>query len=117
MLHNLLTADFKQPIPLTDAALFALLGFLTVFAGIIILILIVWLVGKIMSANKAQPKAKKEKVVEKSTPSVAPTAQAQPTAFEDVDEETVAVIMATLTAYYQTNYPKYEFTVKRIKRF
>ena len=33
MLHNLLTADFKQPIPLTDAALYALLGFLTVFAG------------------------------------------------------------------------------------
>jgi mRNA-degrading endonuclease toxin of MazEF toxin-antitoxin module len=34
----------------------------------------------------------------------------------EVDEQTVAIIMAALMAYYQTNNPKCEFTVKRIKR-
>ena len=44
-------------------------------------------------------------------PAVVPTE-----AISDVDEETVAMIMAAIMAYYQTNNPKCEFTVKRIKR-
>ena len=36
--------------------------------------------------------------------------------FEIKNPTKSAVIMAALMAYYETNYPKCEFTVKRIKR-
>ena len=39
-----------------------------------------------------------------------------PVQTEEIDEETVAVIMAALMAYYEKNNPKCAFTVKRIKR-
>ena len=35
---------------------------------------------------------------------------------EEIDEETVAVITAAIMAYYEVNYPKCEFTVRRIKK-
>ncbi len=92
-----------------EALLYALIGFLVVFAGIALLIAVVWAVGKIMSATNvaSQPK----KVEEKPKQVVAPVANS-----DDVDEETVAVITAALMAYYQTTNPKCGFTVKRIKR-
>ena len=102
-----------QDVLIETAALYAAIGFLVVFAGIAFLIFIVWLVGKLMAKPQTKPQAieKKVEVVEK-TPSATPMQPLQ----EEVDEETVAVIMAALTAYYETNYPKCEFTVKRIKR-
>ena len=106
MLKNLLT---NSPIHATipEAALYALIGYLVVFFGIAFLIFVVWLVGRIMqkSTTKA-PKVAKQEAVE----------TLQPIQSDDIDEETVAVIMAVLTAYYETNNPKCEFTVKRIKR-
>ena len=92
-----------------EALLYALIGFLVVFAGIALLIAVVWAVGKIMSATNvaSQPK----KVEENPKQVVAPVANS-----DDVDEETVAVITAALMAYYQTTNPKCGFTVKRIKR-
>ena len=114
MLTNLLTSanlpEGYQKVTIGTAALYALIGYLVVFAGIAFLIFIVWLVGKLIA--KAQPTQKKapvEKIVTE-TP-------INSTAIDDeVDEETVAVIMAALMAYYETNNPKCEFTVKRIKR-
>ena len=114
MLTNLLTAaadkyDYKMP--LGETAINALVGFLVVFAGIGFLILVVWLVGKLMAKAKMQPKKQSVAKAEPQKPVV------KPAPVEDgIDEETVAVIMAALAAYYETNKPKCEFTVKRIKR-
>jgi sodium pump decarboxylase gamma subunit len=106
MLTNLLT---NNPVIATipEAALYALIGYLVVFFGIAFLIFVVWLVGLIMqrSTSKGTKIAKQEAVK-----------ISQPIQSDDIDEETVAVIMAALTAYYETNHPKCEFTVKRIKR-
>ena len=113
MVFNVLaaTADKFRSASIGEAALYAFLGFAIIFAGIALLIAVVWAVGKVMVAmnNKnAKPKA----AVKKETP--APVAASE--IKDEVDDETVAVIMAALMAYYQTNNPKCEFTVKRIKR-
>ena len=110
MLLDLLkaTPEIGRKALLEDAALYALIGFLVVFLGIALLILVVWVVGKIMSKTMVQKQPKTIKVEKES---VQPKED-----LNDLDEETVAVIMATLMAYYQTNNPKCEFTVKRIKR-
>ena len=115
MLMNLLTQALPQgyqEISVGLSALYALIGFIVVFAGIAFLILVVWAVGKVMSTNSKTKtvKVEKPKKVEPVIENLAVT---------DVDaisDETVAVIMSALMAYYQTNNPKCEFTVKRIKR-
>ena len=115
MFTNLLTSALPeggQWVTLGEASLFALIGFLVVFAGISFLILVVWLVGKVMSTVNDKMGAKK-----KAIPAQQETQQVvTPAESDDVDEETVAVIMAALMEYYQTNNPKCAFTLKRIKR-
>ena len=118
MLKNILAMDSAEfaeksrEVPIAEAALYALLGFLLVFVGITFLIFIVWLVGKIMGKSKmVKEPTKKEKPMPVSLPQVQPAQDVNA-----VDEETIAVIMAALMAYYQKNNPKCEFTVKRIKR-
>ena len=60
MLTNLLTnatlPEGYQKVSIGTAALYALIGYLVVFAGIAFLIFIVWLVGKFISKPKAAPK-------------------------------------------------------------
>ena len=117
-MFNLLTttADKFRSVELGEASLYALLGFLIVFLGICLLIFIVWAIGKFMvKVNPAKAKKMQEK------PSVIPVNETpEPVATKNttnaVDEQTVAVITAALMAYYQTNNPKCEFIVKRIKR-
>lgn len=115
MLTNLLSQlpEGGKEVGIGEASLYALIGFLVVFAGIAFLIFVVWLVGKIMTAvnGKNTKKSKKEKDV------VAPAIpQTQNANVEEISEETVAVITAALMAYYQKVNPKCEFTVRRIKR-
>ena len=113
MLTNLLTETLPegyQKITVGESALYALIGFALVFAGIALLILVVWTIGKAMDRNKTVPVA--PPVASQKT-EIKPVADSS---IEDVDEETVAVIMAALMAYYQSTNPKCEFTVKRIKR-
>ena len=112
MLRNLLTSALPEGgryVEISEAALYALVGFLVVFAGIVFLIAIVWIVGKLMGKSTQKSKVTTQEKKE----DIAPIA---PVANEDISEETIAVIMAALTAYYQTNNPKCEFTLKRIKR-
>ena len=114
MLVNLL-ADYFTPEywgRVGESALYALIGFLVVFAGIAFLIFIVWLVGKLMAKTNTSSRVKEEKAPPKKELERIPA----PVQSEEIDEETVAVIMAALTAYYETNNPKCEFTLKRIKR-
>lgn len=129
MLYTIL-ADVVDPktrtVSLSEVSLYALLGFIVVFVGILLLIAIIWAVGKAMTVleNKKTQTPTKPNKAEHSSAAPTNTAASTPATLSnaddsidtDVDEETVAVIMATVLAYYQTNYPKCEFTVKRIKR-
>ena len=111
------TVDKTREIGIGESAVFALLGFGVVFVGIVFLIFVVWLIGKAMtktSGNAVKDKQKQKPIKQETTVSQAiAVADAQ----EEISEETVAVIMATLTAYYEQTNPKCEFTVKRIKKF
>jgi sodium pump decarboxylase gamma subunit len=110
MLANLLVEPTY--ISYGDAALYALIGFIVVFSGILFLIAVIWAVGKIMAKGNVQPvKEKPVKPVEVVSQSLAVADSTN-----DVSEETVAVITAALMAHYQTTNPKCEFTLKRIKR-
>ena len=111
MLNNLLLPKGYMA-GLDEAALYAVVGYLVVFIGIAFLILVVWLIGKFMEIMKGKAKVKQVTPVAENKLERVPA----PVQSEEVDEETVAVIMAALMAYYENNYPKCEFTVKRIKR-
>ena len=111
MWFNLLAQaqDKMREVSIGEASLYALIGFGIVFLGISFLILVVWAIGKVLSMK--QTGKVKEVPVKKESKAEIPQKET-----EDVDEETVAVIMAALMAYYQTDNPKCEFIVKRIKR-
>ena len=114
MLNTLLTnvAEKTRTVDIPEAALYALLGYAIVFAGIAFLILVVWLVGKGMSSAKpVSPKKETAPIKESVTQTNAPSEVS-----EEISEETVAVITAAIMAYYQQTQPQCEFTVKRIKR-
>ena len=113
MLFNLLKVVTQ--VSIGDAALYALIGFLVVFSGIAFLVFVVWLVGKILSSVTAKSDNKKTKAASLEKDGQ-PTSLAAENNENEIPDETIAVIMAALTAYYQTNQPKCEFTVKRIKR-
>ena len=113
MLFNLLNQ--VTYVSVGDAALYALIGLIVVFLGIAFLVFIVWLVGKILSSVTAKSDNKKTKASALEKP-IQPAIRATENNENEIPDETIAVIMAALTAYYQTNQPKCEFTVKRIKR-
>ena len=140
MFFNLLAevADpslFNKKIGLGEAAIDALLGFITVFAGIAILVFIVWAVGKLMQTasgkrgvNGAAKKEKTQKTVGQATTANAKAkaketaqeelaaASAKAVAIQGVDEQTVAVISAAIAAFYSGNGRNCGFVVKRIRR-
>ena len=118
MLYSLLAsgADPFRKVGGWEAALYALIGFAIVFAGLLFLILIVWGTGKIISAFENKGKKVKKETPVKETAAAPLESAPQSTATDEIDEETVAIITAAIMAYYQKNNPKCEFTVKRIKR-
>ena len=116
MLSSLLVnvADKTRAVGIDEAALYALLGFVVVFLGIVFLIGVIWLVGKVMGKVNGLGKAVK---TPKETVAEAPQQSAAPISNSDeITDETVAIITAAIMAYYQQTNPKCEFTVKRIKR-
>lgn len=95
--------------------IYALIGFLVVFVGIVLIIFIIWLVGLIMRKTNnleflTKKREKKPKEVTATEPSVAASSD------EDVPDEVKAAIVAAIMAYYSDKEEKCEFTVKRIKR-
>ena len=111
MLKNLLVeAGYPKDIGIGEAAINAVIGFLVVFAGILLLVGIVALVGKIMQGTVKGEKAPVKKV--------APVPQKPQKAVEsdEISEETVAVITAAIMAYYESQGSKCEFRVRRIKK-
>ncbi len=97
-----------------EPAIYALIGFLIVFVGIVLIIAIIWLIGLLMRktnnlaflTNIGKKKKKKEEVAISET--VADSGE--------VPDEVKAAIIAAIMAYYSEEKPKCEFKVKRIKR-
>lgn len=115
---------YDKNISVGEAAIDALLGFITVFVGIALLVLIVWAVGKAMQSveskngGEKKPKVKKEPQAAKQTSEPVKSAPAEATisASNGLDEETIAVISAAIAAYYAGENRTCGFVVKRIKR-
>ena len=105
-----------------EPAIYALIGFLIVFIGIVLIIAIIWLIGLLMRKTNnlaflanfgkkiknaiAGIKKKKEDVA--TNEAVADS--------DEVPDEVKAAIIAAIMAYYSEEKPKCEFKVKRIKR-
>lgn len=97
-----------------EACLYALIGYAVVFAGIVLIILIIWLIGLLMKKTnnlafltdmgKKRKKAKAQVVEEKVSED------------EEISPEVRAAIIAAIMAYYTAEKPKCEFKVKRIKK-
>ena len=105
MLQNLLSAG-----QIPETIVYAVLGFLIVIVGIAFLIFIIWLAGKIINIKRNLNSPFKRDVAVESIISPAISSD------EEMNEETIAVIMAALIAYYQKENPKCEFTIRRIKK-
>ena len=100
-----------------EALVYALIGFLVVFLGIVLIIFIIWLIGLILRKtnnfaflNKISIKnklKKKEKAVENTV-----VAEND----DEIPDEIKAAIIAAIMAYYDNEKPECEFIVRRIKR-
>ena len=99
-----------------ESFIYAGIGIVVVFLGILILIGLLMLVGFIF--KKCDEKGlltKKKKIKPKSEEKV--TEPVTVTADDaDIPDKVKAAIVAAIMAYYQTEQPQCEFTVKRIKR-
>ena len=92
---------------LAESLVYALIGCLVVFAGIVILIGLLYLVGYIIrKAEKSNGLKRKAAVTEETAPSEN----------DEVPDEVKAAIVAAVMAYYSAEKPQCEFVVKRIKR-
>ena len=102
---------------ISEAALYALIGYLVVFAGIAFLIFIVWAVGKLLAkTNDKTASISKETTVNEKKETVETVTEPIIAQSDEISEETLAAITAAIMAYYEKNNPKCEFTLKRIKR-
>ena len=91
------------------ALFYALFGFVFVFLGITLLVIILSITGALMSSKKKKKTANKEGAAEKAAP-------VQPSQEEGTSPETVALISAAIAAYLTEEGQKCDFVVRRIKR-
>ncbi len=101
-----------------EACVYALIGFLIVFLGIVLIIFIIWLIGLIMrkTDNLAFLHNWKQKIKGKKIAVRQETISENNDDSDDIPDEVKAAIMAAIMAYYSRQSPKCEFKVKRIKR-
>ena len=134
MFLNLLASAFDpslkdKKISVGEAAIDAVIGLVVVFIGIALLVFIVWGVGKLMqntslgrtkkSAQKAKSEASEKKAV--TTPAARGVVSgvasgAAKSGKDEIDDETLAVVAAAITAVYRAENRSCGFVVKRIKR-
>lgn len=104
---NLLDGWFQFPVG--NAAFYAIFGFMFVFLGITLLIVILTCLGKGMDAwrgrKRKQPKADKETA-----------ALPEATQEEGVSPQVIAAITAAIAAYTEEQASKCDFVVKRIRK-
>lgn len=94
-----------------DGAIYSVFGFVFVFAGITLLVLIFMLFGLVMKKINAYGEKKRNRAAaqpETQTP--------VPAEDSDVSSEELAVITAAIAAYYEGERVKCDFVVRRIKR-
>lgn len=106
--YDSVTGNLIPEISIPESLLYALVGFLVTFFGIVLLIFIVWLCGKIV--GKLPSLGGKKKAAPAAA--VAPVAAAE----EEVSAEVRVAIVAAIAAYYASENAACEFQVKRIKR-
>lgn len=103
-----------------EAVIYALIGFLVVFVGIVIIIAIIWLVGLLMRKTNnlafITERKKANKAKDDRKEALSSVGNAQPAENSDVPDEIMAAIVAAIMAYYQEKEEKCQFKVKRIKR-
>lgn len=92
-----------------EALLYALIGFAVTFLGVIILIGIVWAVGKITKKAEGYVEEKRSAKSQLEAP-------AEESADGEIGEAERVAIMAAIAAYYESENSTCEFKVKRIKR-
>lgn len=110
---NLLDSWFKMPFG--DAAFYALFGFLFVFAGIVILILIFTLLGMLMKKIGNRPKKPKKEKKSKATANEAKPSENEQSDPE-ISPELVAVLTAAVAACLENENSACDFVVRRIKK-
>ena len=100
-----------------EALIYALIGFLVVFAGIVLIIFIIWLLGLILRKTNNLAFLSKFKIHkgEKQGP-LKEQAQTTEESEDDIPAEVKVAIIAAIMAYYGENKPECDFKVKRIKR-
>lgn len=116
MLWSLLETDIVtgNEVPIVsigESFIYALVGFAVTFLGIAILILLVWLAGKIISAVTGRGKEKKS-----VQPAPAAAAASVADDGDGISEEVRVAIIAAISAYYMSEKSSCDFKVKRIKR-
>lgn len=97
-----------------EPVIYALIGFLVVFLGIVLIIAIIWLIGLLM--RKTDNLAFLTNIGKKKKKKVEPVASEVVIESDEVPDEVKAAIIAAIMAYYSAEKPKCEFKVKRIKR-
>ncbi len=112
MLTSLLDGFFK--VDIGEGAFFAVFGFIFVFLGIALLILIFTGLGLIMKKVNARKKHADPVVVEHGKEKTAPAEVKQTE--EGLSPALVAVITAAIAAYYEDETQKCDFVVRRIKK-
>ena len=95
--------------------IYALIGFVIVFLGIVLIIFIIWLLGLLMrkTNNLAFLSKISFKRKKKEPEAGQPTAAAED---GEIPDEVKAAVIAAIMAYYESEQPQCEFKVKRIKR-
>lgn len=97
--------------------LYALIGFVIVFIGILLIIGIIWLVGLIMRKTDNLEFLTKKRGKKHEAKSVQEAVRPESSAVsDDIPDEVKAAIIAAIMAYYRDKEEKCQFTVKRIKR-
>lgn len=108
---NLLDSWFK--LDPGEGAFYAVFGFLFVFFGIVVLILIFTLLGMLMKRINARSKREKKPKNVQTAPDAKDEVSAQA---EGLSPEVIAAIAAALAAYCEESGGKCDFVVKRIKK-
>ena len=97
-----------------EALVYALIGFLVVVLGIVLIIFIIWLIGFIL--RKTNNLAFLRRISIKKDKPVPESSAAQQNGSDELPDGVKAAIIAAIVAYYGTEKPECEFKVKRIKR-
>ena len=110
--YDSVTGNVIPEISVLDALIYALVGFVVTFIGIIILLFFIGASGKIIKKAEASLKSRrsaKKPVAEQQDVPATDGAEA-------VKDEVRVAIIAAIAAYYAAENSTCEFKVKRIKR-